>query len=126
MFDLEKQIDYWKRGADNDIETAELLISGKKCLEGLFFCHLTIEKILKALVVKSTGQLAPKSHNLGYLAVLATLELAQEHVLFMAVLMKYQLEGRYPEYYPKLPSIEIVNEYFQKTKILLGCLKSML
>ncbi len=126
MFDLEKQIEYWKRGADSDIETAELLISGRKYLEGLFFCHLTIEKILKALVVKSTGQLAPKSHNLGYLSELATLELAQEHVFFMAILMRYQLEGRYPEYYPKLPSIEIVNEYFQKTKILLGCLKSML
>jgi len=56
MFDLEKQIEYWKRGADSDIETAEFLISGRKYLEGLFFCHLTIEKILKALVVKSTGQ----------------------------------------------------------------------
>jgi len=44
----------------------------------------------------------------------------------MAVLMKYQLEGRYPEYYPKLPSIEIINDYFQKTKLLLECLKSML
>ncbi len=52
MFDLEKQIEYWKRGADSDIETAEFLISGRKYLEGLFFCHLTIEKILKALVVK--------------------------------------------------------------------------
>jgi len=70
MFDLGKQIDYWTRGADNDIETAELLISGKKYLEGLFFCHLTIEKILKALVVKRTDILAPKSHNLSYLSEL--------------------------------------------------------
>ncbi|MDP3642642.1 MAG: HEPN domain-containing protein [Bacteroidota bacterium] len=126
MFDIEKQINYWTRGAENDVETAELLISGKKYLEGLFFCHLTIEKIVKALVVKKTGQLAPKSHNLGYLSALANLELAEEHTLFMAVLMKYQLEGRYPEYYPKLPSIEIGNEYFMKTKLLLECLRSML
>ena len=126
MFELVKQVDYWTRGADNDIETAQLLISGKKYLEGLFFCHLTIEKILKGLVVVKTRQLAPKSHNLGYLTELATLELAEDQTLFMAVLMKYQLEGRYPDYYPKVPSSEIVNNYFQKTKLLLECLKSML
>ena len=126
MFDLGKQIDYWTRGADNDIETAELLISGKKYLEGLFFCHLTIEKILKALVVKRTDVLAPKSHNLSYLSELSSLKLSIDQAQFMAVLMKYQLEGRYPEYYPKLPSIEIINDYFLKTKLLLECLKSML
>ena len=126
MFDLEKQIDYWVRGADSDIETAELLIVGKKFLEGLFFCHLTIEKISKALVVKNTGQLAPKSHNLSYLADLASLNIDGEQASFMSVLMKYQLEGRYPEYYPKSPSPEIVMDYLQKTKSLLKCLKLML
>jgi HEPN domain-containing protein len=109
-----------------DIETAELLISGKKYLEGLFFCHLTVEKILKALVVKAIGQFAPKSHNLSYLSELASINLNEEQAQFMAVLMKYQLEGRYPEYYPKLPSIETVNDYFVKTKTLLECLKLML
>ena len=49
MFDLKKQIDYWIKGAINDIDTAELLIKGKKYIEGLFFCHLCMEKALKAL-----------------------------------------------------------------------------
>lgn len=126
MFDLEKQMDYWVRGAESDIETAELLIFGKKFLEGLFFCHLTIEKISKALVVKNTCQLAPKSHNLSYLADLASLNIDDEQASFMSVLMKYQLEGRYPEYYPKSPSPETVMDYLQKTKSLLKCLKAML
>jgi len=126
MVDLNKQIDYWVRGADSDIETAELLISGRKHLEGLFFCHLTIEKIIKAFVVKNTNLLAPKSHNLSYLAELASISINEEQQSFMAVLMKYQLEGRYPEYYPKSPSAETVNDYLQKTKSLLLCLKSML
>lgn len=126
MMDLNKQIEYWNSGAESDLETAELLISGKKYLEGLFFCHLTIEKALKALVVKATHQLAPKSHNLGYLAEIAELHLTDEQILFMAVLMKYQLEGRYPEYYPKTPSTELVKDYFNQTKNLFECLKKML
>ena len=67
MIDINKQIDYWVKGAYNDIETSELLLAGKKYVESLFFYHLSIEKILKALVVKSTNQMAPKSHNLIYL-----------------------------------------------------------
>lgn len=54
-FNIEKQIDYWKSGADNDLETAEILIQNKKFVQGLFFCHLCIEKITKALVVKATN-----------------------------------------------------------------------
>jgi len=64
MLDINKQIDYWSNGACSDIETAEILITADKYIEGLFFCHLSIEKILKALLVKNTKQLAPKSHNL--------------------------------------------------------------
>jgi len=56
MIDTNKQIDYWVKGAFSDIETAELLLTGKKYVKSLFFCHLAIEKILKALVVKNTCQ----------------------------------------------------------------------
>lgn len=126
MFDTKKQIEYWTTGAISNIETAEILITGKKYLEGLFYCHLTIEKILKALVIKNTGQLAPKSHNLNYLAELANITVSEEQALFMSVLMKYQLEGRYPEYYPKIPDVETVNEYLNKSNELLECLKLML
>jgi len=121
--DISKQIGYWINGANSDIETAALLINGRKFTEGLFFCHLTIEKALKALVVNNTSQLAPKSHNLGYLAELGSVQITDEQMIFMSILMKYQLEGRYPEYFP---SLETVNDYFLKTKNLLECLKAML
>lgn len=124
--DIGKQIECWTKGAESDIETSALLIDGKKFIEGLFFCHLSIEKVLKGLVVKKTNQLAPKTHNLNYLAELASLKITDDQISFMSVLMKYQLEGRYPEYYPKLPSVETVNDYFIKTKSLLECLKAML
>jgi HEPN domain-containing protein len=126
MIDINKQLDYWKNGADNDLETAELLISSRKYIEGLFFCHLTIEKIFKALVVKKTKQLAPKTHILNYLHELTNVELSDQNTVFLSILMKYQLEGRYPDFNPKVPPFETVNDYLCKTKALFECLRQML
>ncbi|MHB8906263.1 MAG: HEPN domain-containing protein, partial [Melioribacteraceae bacterium] len=53
-FNIEKQVEYWKTTALSDFETAELLIKNNKFIHGLFFCHLTIEKLLKANFVKCT------------------------------------------------------------------------
>jgi len=44
----------------------------------------------------------PKSHNLANLLILTDLELSEDDKDFCAILMAYQLEGRYPEYYPNL------------------------
>jgi HEPN domain-containing protein len=126
MIDIKKQIDYWAKGAASDMETAEVLLTANKYIEGLFFCHLTIEKILKALVVKNTNQLAPKSHNLIYLSELAKVNLSDDNSSLLSVLMKYQIEGRYPEYLPKAPSNDLINDYLCKTKDLLECLRQML
>lgn len=54
MIDFEKQIVYWIRSAVDDLETAKIPIEKNRLLHGLFFCHLVIEKAIKAHVVKST------------------------------------------------------------------------
>ena len=41
--DIKKQIDYWVTTSQDDIETAELLINNKKVIQGLFFCHRSVE-----------------------------------------------------------------------------------
>jgi len=46
---IEKQIEYWKTGVLDDLTTARILIEKRRLLYGLFFCHLVIEKIIKAL-----------------------------------------------------------------------------
>jgi HEPN domain-containing protein len=48
MIDIQKQVDYWIKGASEDLVTAELLIKENRTLHGLFFCHLVIEKAMKA------------------------------------------------------------------------------
>jgi HEPN domain-containing protein len=67
MIKIKKQIDYWINGAEDDLKTASLLIRERRILHGLFFCHLVIEKAIKSHVVKASGEVAPRSHNLIYL-----------------------------------------------------------
>lgn len=126
VFNIEKQIEYWKSGADSDLETAEILIQNNKFVQGLFFCHLCIEKITKAILVKETNQIPPKSHDIFYLANKAQIKLPENKQRIVQILMKYQLEGRYPEYYPKPPSLELTMNYLKETQNLLKWLKMKL
>lgn len=121
-----KQIEYWKNSALSDLETAEILIEKDKRLHGLFFCHIVIEKILKAHFVKHNNNYAPKSHNLFYLADNSNLLLNADQLELLAFLMKYQLEGRYPGFEADLPDKELTSSYLQKTKELLSWLISKL
>ena len=52
MFNIQKQIDYWRNRAMEDYEVAKNPIDQKKVRHGLFFAHLALEKMLKAHVVK--------------------------------------------------------------------------
>jgi len=92
----------------------------------LFFCHLVIEKAIKAHYVKSTGNVAPRTHNLINLSETAGLTYTDDTQIFLGILMKYQLQGRYPDYNPVLPDLIRVREYFDKTKNLLQWLKMKL
>ena len=121
MVDINKQIQYWKDGAFSDLKTADILIEENRFLHGLFFCHLSIEKILKALVVQQTKDLAPKTHNLLLLLSRTTVSIDDADNRFLGILMKYQLEGRYPDYDPALLTRNQAKEYFAKTKELLEC-----
>lgn len=119
MLNVKKQIEYWQNGSFDDFETAKILIDNRKYVHGLFFCHLSIEKIIKAHVVKVTNEIPPKSHDLFFLSKRAQIELSEENQLIIQILMKYQLEGRYPEYLPDAPQQIIVMGYLDQTNNLL-------
>ena len=106
-------------GARDDLLSAEVLIQRSRYLHGLFFCHLVIEKAIKAHVVKKTKEIAPRTHNLILLSEKANLRFQDKDDLFLGVLMKYQLQGRYPDYNPSIPNHERVQEYYIHTKQLL-------
>ncbi len=69
--------------------------------------------------MKTSEEVAPRSHNLIFLSEKTDIGFNEETQIFLGVLMKYQLQGRYPDYSPVLPDIESVDEYLERTKILL-------
>ena len=96
--DIEKQINYWLTSSSMDWQTAnDIYHSDKNFHYCLFICHLTIEKLLKAIVVQKTNTFPPKSHNLTRLAELAVLEVTIDQIKLMEELNQFQLDTRYPD-----------------------------
>ena len=100
MIDVNKQVIYWRDGAVEDWDVANMLVKNGRIRHGMFFAHLALEKALKAHVSRATDNLAPKSHDLLRLANLAKLVLTQQQQETLTELDAYQLEGRYPQALP--------------------------
>ena len=106
-----KLIQYWKQGAEEELETARLLLQHKRNRPALFYAHLALEKALKAHVVKATGKIAPYSHDLPFLANCARLKLSPEHLDLLAEMNKHVSKSRYPGEGSPPPSLGIVRKY---------------
>ncbi|MFA5781586.1 MAG: HEPN domain-containing protein [Bacteroidales bacterium] len=111
-----EHIAYWTEQALDDWEAVDTLFRGKKYLQSLFYTHLVIEKLCKALWIKyNETNIPPKTHNLIYILSQTTIVLPEDKSELMLNLNRFQLEGRYPEYITKM--LNICNEKFTKEKI---------
>jgi HEPN domain-containing protein len=120
FMDVQQQIDYWRQSSQDDLEAAETLFNDRKFRQALFFVHLSIEKILKAHVVKHTQDVPPRIHDLLRLVKLAGLDIPDLHMRYLARIQSYCLEGRYPDLQPAPPSeTETKNELLETRKIYL-------
>lgn len=123
---MDKQILYWKDGALESIESARVLFEKGRIVHSLFFCHLAIEKALKAHVMKATIEIPPKTHNLIRLLELSNITHDNEFVDFLGEMMEFQLEGRYPSLgKPEIP-MEKARTYLSGTEDRLAWLISQL
>lgn len=97
MIDIDKHIEFWRGGATEDWDVAHDLVHRNRVRHGLFFAHLALEKVLKAHVVHSTRDLAPRFHNLVRLAEFAKLDLEPAQLDVLADMNAFNIEGRYPD-----------------------------
>jgi HEPN domain-containing protein len=88
---------YWIKTSDQDWEAANHLFEKGDYLYALFFGHLTIEKILKAIFSEKNEQTPPFSHNLVYLSEKAGLDLNEEQLGLLEEISDFNLEARYPD-----------------------------
>lgn len=127
--DIKKLVAYWVGMAEDDIQVAKQLLNAKRPTYALFFCHLAIEKMLKAVVVKRTQEHAPLTHNLPFLAGRANLALEKGDLEFLAEMTRWNLEVRYPSDIETLKAYATVSKAqseFKRTEELLRWLKKLL
>ena len=126
MFDIEKQVAYWRDGAAEDWQVAQDLTKRQRTRHGLFFIHLALEKLLKALVCRQTQDLAPRTHNLIRLAELAKLTPTQTQLDILADINTFNLEGRYPDILTPVPSLGDAKDYLRRAEEVYRWLLSQL
>ncbi|MFP4289046.1 MAG: HEPN domain-containing protein [Bacteroidales bacterium] len=68
----------------------------------IFMCHLSLEKALKGLLIKRTGEFPSKSHSLIYFVDKMELELNDVFYEFLFMLNKISVPTRYPDDLRKL------------------------
>ncbi len=124
--DIEKHTEFWKSSSDEDLEVALQLLDSGKIRHGLFFLHLSLEKILKACVCHKTRDMAPRTHNLVRLADLLDVPFEQDQRWFLADMNPYNLEGRYPQAINPLPDKTEVERLVENARSTIQWLKKKL
>jgi HEPN domain-containing protein len=88
---------YWVSEAEEALTVAEHLYENRDYSYALFFGHLAIEKILKALYVTHKSEHAPLIHNLQRLAKLAGVPLNEGKKEKLILITSFNIEARYPD-----------------------------
>jgi len=94
---MQRTIDYWIEETDEALRVADHLFEKKDYSYSLFFGHLAVEKMLKAICVKRKGEHAPQIHNLLRLAEHADIPLSKEQKDVLIKITAFNLESRYPD-----------------------------
>ncbi len=89
------------------------LFKSKRYVSSLFFGHIVLEKILKALVVEKTQKQAPFTHDLVRLYKLTQIERTEADRKILLDVSDFNIRARYPEW--KLRFYKVcTKEYTQK------------
>jgi len=123
---MRKDTNNFIKSAEYDLNTAGFMLKSGRYIYVIFMCHLSLEKMLKAITTEITQKISPKSHNLIYLLKLGNIQLPSELFNFIAKINNASIVTRYPEDFSKIldayPKI-VAEEYLSKTKEIHKCLK---
>ncbi|MDA2921739.1 HEPN domain-containing protein [Patescibacteria group bacterium AH-259-L07] len=118
---LKSQVEYWVKTSQHDYKTMLGLFRIKRYSDCLFYGHIVLEKILKALVVYKTKKYAPYTHDLVYLVNLAGLKLTNSQLNLLDRANRFNIRARYPdarlEFY-KICNRKYAEKYLKQIKVL--------
>jgi HEPN domain-containing protein len=126
MVALEKTVVYFTESADEDFAVAKQLFRSKNYGHCLFFCHLAIEKLFKAIIVLKTQEPPEYTHFLVRLAEQAGVPVNESQVAELKVITKFNISGRYDDEkreFHKLATPSYTQKYLTITEELFIWLK---
>lgn len=101
--DIAEIVAFWKEGAKESLEDADILFKNGRYVYAVYTMHLTFEKWFKSKWVERLKKSPPpKTHELIRLANEALLSLSPQELELCEELTKYNISGRYGEYRKKL------------------------
>jgi len=113
-----ESITIWLDGAKDALDTCDRLFESKKYHHSLFFLHLALEKILKAVYVSKKDDAAPYSHNLADLAKKSNLKLTRQDYEKLSEISEFNVSARYESHKYKI--YKKATEEFSKIWIDIG------
>ncbi|MCX6327853.1 MAG: HEPN domain-containing protein [Bacteroidia bacterium] len=122
----ERRHEEWYFQSDYDLETAFDMFKSGRYVYSIFMSHLSLEKALKGLLVKSKGEFPSKSHSLIYFVEKMELKMDDSYYEFLFTLNKISVPTRYPEDLRKLVSSytkERTNNIINRTKEIQSWIK---
>ncbi|OFZ36270.1 MAG: hypothetical protein A2504_03490 [Bdellovibrionales bacterium RIFOXYD12_FULL_39_22] len=121
---MKKLIDYWLQGHEYDWATALNLNRSGRYPYALFFVHLAIEKLIKAIIVAQTEKQAPFGHNLVFLLAKTNLELSERIVRSLTEISTFNIEARYPgDAFYSITTKDYARQWFKTSKEIIQWLK---
>ncbi|HEY4512836.1 MAG TPA: HEPN domain-containing protein [Candidatus Paceibacterota bacterium] len=124
--DKKEIVNYWASASNSDFQLALILFENERYPYSLFFLHLSIEKLLKGLIVSNTSNPAPYGHNLVRLVETADIECSEEQRDLLRDITTFNISGRYDDYknqFYRTATKEYAEKYIKQAKHLTLWLK---
>lgn len=127
--DTNKIVKFWLNQTNRDWQATKSLFRAKHYSHALFFCHLTLEKLLKAIIVKQTKKQSSFLHDLLLLVKQTNIQLNKEQIDQLNEISTFNIRARYDDikyqFYQKATK-NYASKYFNITKKLILWLKNYL
>ena len=111
----------WSKSAHDDLNLAKDLFKLKYYSYSLFFCHLALEKLLKACFVKTKNTYPAPTHKLAKIAKDAEMKLTETQIAYLNEITTFNIEARYDVIKAKLykkATKDFAEKYLKITKEL--------
>jgi HEPN domain-containing protein len=98
ILNVNKLRNFWVSEAEEALQVAEHLVEKRDFSYALFFGHLALEKMIKAICVIKLKDHAPPIHNLIRLSKIAGIELNEQIEGELLAITAFNIESRYPDF----------------------------